>query len=292
MNGREANRVFTIDPRPISHIDVGRMSAPNTRTHPAWLLPMLTLWQREVVRFYRQRNRIIGALATPLVFWFLVGSGLGPSFRLPDGPQSASYLEYFFPGTLVLIMLFTAIFSTISVIEDRREGFLQSVLVAPIAPGSIVTSKLLGGTTIAVLQGFLFLILAPFAGLHIDLNILARCLLAFVVVAFGLTGLGFLVAWPMESTQGFHAIMNVFLMPLWLMSGALFPVGPQSGWVYWVVMANPVTYGVAATRRALYSSDPGVVSLPSFEASLIVSAAFGVAMYLIGSWMVNKRLKS
>ena len=93
-----------------------------------FLLPTLTLWQREIVRFYRQRNRIIGALLSPLVFWFVIGSGIGPSFRVGSAPNGMSYLEYFYPGTLILIMLFTAIFSTISIIEDRREGFLQSVL--------------------------------------------------------------------------------------------------------------------------------------------------------------------
>ena len=122
-----------------------------------FLLPTATLWQREIVRFYRQRNRIIGALLSPLVFWFVIGSGIGPSFRVGSAPNGMRYLEYFYPGTLILIMLFTAIFSTISIIEDRREGFLQSVLVAPISPGSIVCGKILGGTTLALLQGLIFL---------------------------------------------------------------------------------------------------------------------------------------
>ncbi|MCX6959291.1 MAG: multidrug ABC transporter permease, partial [Verrucomicrobia bacterium] len=106
-------------------------------TKPTRLLwtPAIAFWWRDVIRFLRQRNRIIGALATPLVFWLLIGSGFGPSFRNPGAASDAgSYLVYFFPGTLVLIMLFTAIFSTISVIEDRREGFLQGALVAPLSP--------------------------------------------------------------------------------------------------------------------------------------------------------------
>jgi ABC-2 type transport system permease protein len=254
-----------------------------------FLLPTSTLWQREIVRFYRQRNRIVGALLSPLVFWFVIGSGIGPSFRIGSAPNGMRYLEYFYPGTLILIMLFTAIFSTISIIEDRREGFLQSVLVAPISPGSIVCGKILGGTTLALLQGLIFLLLAPLIGIPLTPERILICLGTLFVVGFGLTGLGFLVAWPMESTQGFHAIMNVFLIPLWLMSGALFPATNPHTWIFWAVHLNPVTYGVAAVRRALYAGDPGVLNLPSFALSLGVSLAFGLAMYAIAYLFVQRR---
>src|SRR3982751_4016023 len=118
-----------------------------------------TLWQRELVRFFRQPSRVIGALGPPVLFWFLIGSGLGKSFQLPttSGPADVTYMQYFFPGTIALIVLFTAIFSTISIIEDRHEGFLQSVLVAPVSRGSIVLGKIAGGTTLAFLQAVLFL---------------------------------------------------------------------------------------------------------------------------------------
>jgi len=254
-----------------------------------FLLPTATLWQREIVRFYRQRNRIIGALLSPLVFWFVIGSGIGPSFRVGSAPNGIRYLEYFYPGTLILIMLFTAIFSTISIIEDRREGFLQSVLVAPISPGSIVCGKILGGTTLALLQGLIFLWLAPLIGIHLTPERILVCLGTLCVVGFGLTGLGFLVAWPMESTQGFHAIMNVFLIPLWLMSGALFPASNPHSWIFWAVHLNPVTYGVAAVRRALYAGDPGVLHLPGFVFSLGVSLAFGLVMYAVAYVLVQRK---
>src|SRR5881396_1380148 len=128
------------------------------------LLPSLTLWQREMVRFFRQRDRVVGALATPIVFWLLLGLGLGKSFSTPGTPAGHGYLEYFYAGTLVMILLFTAIFSTISVIEDRREGFLQGVLVAPVGRLAIVLGKLLGGTTLAFVQGLAFLVFAPWVG--------------------------------------------------------------------------------------------------------------------------------
>jgi ABC-2 type transport system permease protein len=143
-------------------------------------------------------SAIVGssALLSPLVFWFLVGSGIGSSFRVGAAPNGMSYFEYLYPGTLILIMLFIIF----SIIENRREGFLQSVLVPPISPGSIVCGKILDGTTLALLQGLIFLFLASFAGLHLTLARILVCLVTLFVVGFGLTGL---VAWPTESTRAF-----------------------------------------------------------------------------------------
>ncbi|MEI6083258.1 MAG: ABC transporter permease [Verrucomicrobiota bacterium] len=216
-------------------------------------LPAYTLWLREVVRFLRQRDRVIGALVTPIVFWLLLGAGLGRSFQAGEGH---GYLEYFFTGTVVMILLFTAIFSTISVIEDRREGFLQGVLVAPVGRFGIVMGKLLGGATLAMLQGILFLLLAPLAGVPISLAGLPWLLVAMSLVAFALTGLGFLLAWQLNSSQGFHAIMNLLLIPMWLLSGALFPKEGAQTWMKWVMLCNPLTYGVTAIRQGLYWNQP------------------------------------
>jgi len=259
-----------------------------TPSHTHLWLPALALWRREIVRFLRQKNRIIGALATPLVFWLLIGSGVGPGFRLPGLPADMTYLAYFFPGTVILILLFTAIFSTISVIEDRREGFLQGVLVAPVAPEAIVLGKFLGGMTLAAGQALLFCLAAPLAGLPFDAVVLARLIPALLVVAFGLVGLGFLLAWPLDSTQGFHAIMNVFLMPLWMLSGALFPTAADS-WVRYVVQFNPVAYGTAAVRRAFYGDGAQLGLLPSYGTSMLVSAIFAALMFFVSVWLVRRR---
>jgi len=256
------------------------------RTH-LWL-PALALWRREIVRFLRQKNRVIGALATPLVFWLLIGSGVGPGFRLPGMPTDMTYLAYFFPGTVVLILLFTAIFSTISIIEDRREGFLQGVLVAPVAPEAIVLGKFLGGMTLAAGQALLVCLAAPLAGVPLDFAVLARLIPALLVVGFGLVGLGFLIAWPLDSTQGFHAIMNVFLMPLWMLSGALFPAGADS-WARYAVAFNPVAYGTAAVRRAFYGDAAHLASVPSYGIAMTVSAAFAATMFLVAVWMVRRK---
>src|SRR5437762_3504595 len=131
------------------------------------MLAVATLWRREVIRFVRQRSRLVGALAQPLVFWLLLGGGLSPSFRPPGAPAGASYLAYLYPGILALVLLFTAIFATISTVEDRHSGFLQGVLVAPVSRTAIVVGQALGGTTLAVGQGLAFLAFAPLAGLRL-----------------------------------------------------------------------------------------------------------------------------
>src|SRR5271169_6364120 len=132
------------------------------------MLPAFTLWWREIVRFYRQPTRVVGVLASPLVFWLVLGSGFGNSFRSSAGPSQQHYLNYSYPGTLILIVLFTSIFTMMSVIEDRKEGFLLSVLVAPVPRTAIVLGKVLGGTTLSAIQGIVFLLLAPFAGVHLN----------------------------------------------------------------------------------------------------------------------------
>jgi ABC-2 type transport system permease protein len=229
----------------------------------------LALARREIVRFLRQKSRVVGAVAPPLVMWVLVGSGFRGSFR-------ENSFSYFFPGTIVLVVLFAAIFATISVIEDRREGFLQGVLVSPVAPASIALGKILGGAALGLMQGLPLLVLVPVAGLEAGTAglLLAAALLA--VLAFALTALGFAIAWSLESTQGFHAIMNLFLIPMWLLSGAFFPVEGAPAWLRWAMAVNPLTYGVAALRWALGGTVPAWASA---SRSFAVTAAFAVVMF-------------
>jgi len=251
------------------------------------ILPTYSLWLREIIRFVRQRSRMIGVIGSPILFWFFIGSGLGTSFKssLPVGGKN--YLEYFFPGTLLLIILFTAIFSTISIIEDRKEGFLQSVLVAPISASSIALGKILGGATLAVLQAAIFLALAPFIGISFDVIHLLSLIVLLFFVGFGLTGLGFLIAWRMDSAQGFHAIVNLFLIPLWLLSGSLFPMEGAPGWLRFLMSINPLTYSITATRELLYHQVQGRES--EFVLSIAVVFAF-CAIVFTGS-MISVRKK-
>jgi ABC-2 type transport system permease protein len=245
-------------------------------------LAAATLWQREVIRFLRQRSRLVGALATPVVFWLLLGSGLGRSFRTTGLPEEHGYLQYFFPGTLAMILLFSAIFSTISVIEDRAAGFLQGVLVAPISRAALVLGNVLGGTTLAMLQAVILLLAAPLVGFHLSASAWITTIGVMAVLAFALTCLGFLVAWRLNSTQGFHAIMNLVLIPMWMLSGAVFPLDGAPVWLRAVMRINPVTYGVAAIRRCL--SPAGALvgdGLPSAPICLAIVAVFGLVLFAI-----------
>ena len=244
-------------------------------------LAAATLWRRELTRFFRQPSRIAGAVGTPLIFWLLLGSGLSGSFRLPGGPAGLSYFQYFFPGTIVLVLLFAAIFSNISVIEDRHQGFLQGVLVAPVSRSTLVAGKVLGGATLAWIQGVVFLALAPLSGVHLTAVSALEAAGILAVLALSLTALGFAFAWKLDSVQGFHAIMNVVLMPMWLLSGAFFPVSGAPFWLGALMRLNPLTYGVAALRGVLYgpAAAPG---LPGPAVSLAVTLAMGLAAFAAG----------
>jgi len=250
------------------------------------LLPAFTLWWREVVRFYRQRTRVIGVIASPLVFWVVIGSGFGTSFRSGDAAGQQHYLDYFYPGALIMIVLFTSIFTMMSVIEDRKEGFLLSVLVAPVSRSAIVLGKVLGGTTLATIQGLIFLAFAPFVGVQFTVGSFLLVVLTVFLVSFALTALGFAIAWPMDSSQAFHAIINLFLIPLWLLSGALFPLKNASQWIRTVMEINPLTYGVEALRTLLY---PEILHDFSLFSSLATLVLFSLFMFGLAFAVANRR---
>jgi ABC-2 type transport system permease protein len=250
------------------------------------LLPSYTLWWREIVRFYRQRTRVIGVIASPLLFWVVIGSGFGTSFRSGEAAGQQHYLDYFYPGALIMIVLFTSIFTMMSVIEDRKEGFLLSVLVAPVPRSAIVLGKVMGGTTLSAIQGLIFLVFAPLVGVHMNLGQFLLVVLTVFLVSFALTALGFAIAWPMDSNQAFHAIINLFLIPLWLLSGALFPLAGASGWMRILMEINPLTYGVEALRILLYPGSPSNFSLTASLATLVLFTLF---MFGLAFVMVNRR---
>jgi ABC-2 type transport system permease protein len=272
------------------------LAIQTARPRPAvagWLRPALSLAHRELVRFLRQRHRVIGSLATPLVFWLAIGGGMQHSFASAGQTAGGGYMEYFFPGTILMILLFTAIFSTISIIEDRREGFLQSVLVAPIPRSSIVLGKVLGGTALAFGQAMIFLLLAPTVGLHLTLLGVLGAMGMMFLLAFSLTALGFCIAWRMSSTQGFHAIMNLFLMPMWFLSGALFPAAGAAGVIRLAMRCNPLTYGLDGLRRCLYHGDPAVAGRePAMWICLSVSVASAAVLFFLAEAVARRRVSS
>lgn len=247
---------------------------------PAWALT-----RREILGFIRRPARIIGGLGTPIVFWLLLGGGFGQSFRSVGG-GGEGYQHYFFPGSLVLILLFTAIFSTISLIQDRNEGFLQGILVTPAHRIALVAGKVLGCALLAVGHGLIFLALAPLAGIPLSGSAVLSLIVAMLAMSIELSAIGLLFAWRMDSVQGFHSIMNLILMPMWILSGAVFPASGAAGWLKWVTVLNPLTYGVAWVRRLLTGDAcgpevPGIV--PAAGVTLLCAAAALFGGYVIAS---------
>ncbi len=253
---------------------------------PGILLPAYSLWLREIVRFYRQKARVAGVIASPLLFWIVLGSGFAHSFSSAgSGPTSGSYMGYFFPGAVAMIVLFTAIFSMMSLIQDRNEGFLLSVLAAPVSRSAIVLGKVLGGATLAAAQGVIFLVFGPLAGVPVSASGVALSVLVIAMISFELTAMGFAIAWPMDSTQAFHAIVNLLLIPLWRLSGFLFPLSGASGWLRLCMMLNPLTYGVEALRSSLY---PGASTQFPLPVNLAVTAGFCLLTFA-ASWAIANR---
>jgi ABC-2 type transport system permease protein len=257
----------------------------SARSTPGIWLPAYSLWERELVRFYRQKARVVGVIASPLIFWVVLGAGFAHSFQIGSG-TGGHYLGYFFPGSVAMIVLFTAIFSMMSLIQDRNEGFLLSVLAAPVSRSSIVLGKVLGGATLAAVQGVIFLVFGPLVGVHFTPASAALSILAIVMISFELTALGFAIAWPMDSTQAFHAIVNLVLIPLWLLSGSLFPLSGAAGWMRFCMMLNPLTYGVEALRGSLFPDAPTQFSL---SVNLGVTAVFCLLTFGASWAIVNRR---
>jgi ABC-2 type transport system permease protein len=243
-----------------------------------------TLWEREIVRFIRQPIRVMSAILTPLVFWLLLGAGLQASFKPSGMPSGSNYAQYFYPGVIVLMLLFTAIFATASTVDDRRQGFLQGVMVAPISRATIVLGQAFGGTTLAMMQGVIFLALAPLVGIHLSIEAFIVSIGVMAIVAFAMTSIGLMMAWRIETTQGFHGFMNMLLLPIWMLSGSVFPVAGAPVWFQWTTRLNPVTYGTEALRHALYLAEPASsgATMP-MASSLAVATAFAAFTFLLAT---------
>ncbi|MBI3444420.1 MAG: ABC transporter permease [Magnetospirillum sp.] len=249
-----------------------------------------SLAKREFTRFIRQPQRVVGTVAQPLLFWLFLGAGFGGSFR-PAGMENVTYLEYFYPGVMLMMMLFASIFSSITIIEDRDAGFLQGVLVAPVSRLAIVLGKVLGATSIAMVQTLIFTIASPFLGLHLGAGSLVLLLLGFVLTGIGFSALGFLLAWGMKSTSAFHAVMMVFLMPLWMLSGALFPLGNVPQAMKLVMLANPVSHALIIIRAPFYYGPSVLLGDIHYLTSLSVTIAWALLCLGLSMARVNKREK-
>jgi ABC-2 type transport system permease protein len=235
------------------------------------MLAVLALVKRELIRFWRERSRVAGFVLTPLFFWFVVSSGFGDFRR-------------FFTGSLTLTIMFASVFSNMSLIEDRREGFLKSMLVSPAPRWALVAGKVLGSALLAWLQGLVFLCFVGFTGIDPTLAGVIGAGWALLLIAIAFTALGFICAWLLNSTQGFHAVINLLMMPAWMISGALFPLATASGWLQILMRLNPLTYALALMERLLNPAYAG----PSLGLSLGVTALTAVAMLTLATAVVHR----
>lgn len=210
------------------------------------------VWQREMIRFFSDRLRIVTALIQPALYLFVLGSGLS---RLTSAAaQGIDYRTFVFPGALCMTVLFTAIFSAGSIVWDREFGFLREMLVAPVSRAAIVLGKCLGGATVAGLQGVLVLVFAGAVGVPYSPLLLLSVVGELLLLAFTLTAFGVMVAARIQQFQAFMALTQMLLMPMFFLSGALYPLSGLPAWLHWLTRLNPVTYAVDPVRRTVFGS--------------------------------------
>jgi ABC-2 type transport system permease protein len=217
------------------------------------LRTVYTIWLREAKAFVRERGRIIGMIGQPLLYLLIVGQGIASGLTLNRGGGQVDYLKFIYPGILVMSVLFTSVFSGMSIIWDREFGFLKEVLVAPVPRWGVALGKVLGGATVAMVQAIILVALAPFVGVSLTVSVVLGLLLVCFFVSAAVTGLGVFIAARMRSMQGFQMLMNFLVMPLYFLSGGMFPIASAPGWMRALMVADPLSYGVDGLRNVLYA---------------------------------------
>lgn len=255
----------------------------------ALVLGAYTIWLRDLARFRQDRSRLLGAIAQPTLYLFILGIGISTIFgRSGEG----SYLQFIYPGVIGMSMLFTSIFSAMSIIWDREFGFLKEVLVAPIPRSAIALGKTFGGATVATLQGTIILLYAPIIGIPLTPVMVVSFLFLMFAIAFAMTSLGVLVASRMRSMEGFQMVMNFLMMPLFLLSGAMFPLVNLPLWLGSLVAIDPLTYGVDALRNVANlpteGAVPGLAPLYPLWLDVSIILGFGLAMVAAAVAMFNR----
>lgn len=258
-----------------------------------------TIWLRDVLRFLRQPTRIVGSLGGPILYLFVLGGGLASSMGGAGAAAGASaagfdFRQFMFPGILGMTVLFTAMFSAVSIVWDREFGFLKEVMVAPISRVAVALGKVAGGSTVALFQGTIILLLAPLIGVKLTLGQIATLIGLMLALAAAMTSMGVLIAARLRSIEGFQFIMQFLLMPLFFLSGALFPLRDVPLWMDWLAKGDPVTYGVDALRGvALSNTLPDVVLdqlvLHPILTNLAILAGFGLAFIIPAVWLFGKK---
>lgn len=231
------------------------------------------LWQRDIVRFARERTQLHGSLARTVVWLFILGAGLRGSVTVPG---NITYLQFVFPGMMAMAIIFSSLQSAISIIFDREFGFLKEILVAPIPRSSVVIGKALAGATIATVQGTIIFVFAPFVGIWPNPLTLLASIAAMLLIGLGLTGVGILIAAKMTSFEGFGTINNFIVLPLYFTSAAQFPLTRAPQWLQKLAQLNPLTYGVDVLRGL-------IVNVWTYNVVLDLGVLVGFAIIALGA---------
>jgi ABC-2 type transport system permease protein len=242
---------------------------------------------REFKKFIREKSRLIGTMARPILWLFVVGGGLG---RMVDTGDGVSYIQFIFPGMIGMTILFASIFSAISIVWDREFGFLKEILVAPISRFSVVIGKAMAGTAISLAQTLILVVFIPFLGMDVGLADILLTLLFAGILAFSLTSMGILVASRMSSYEGFNIIMNFLVMPMFFLSGAMYPVKMLPPILRGLTQFNPLTYGVDSLKHVLLSQAAGTPMGPEYPLwmDLGLMSIFLVVMVVLANMSFRK----
>lgn len=238
------------------------------------------LWLRQLKRYFRSKSRIVGSLGQPILFLVALGFGLGPVYANATG---GNYIQFLAPGIISMGVLFTAIFSGIEIIWDRQFGFLKETLVAPVPRLSIMIGRTLGGATVACFQGLAVLIISLIAGFRPELALIPLAVAFMIGIALVFTALGTAIASTLEDMQGFQLIMNFVVMPIFFLSGALFPLDGVPTAIKFIVNLNPLSYGVDGLRYALLGTSHFHVGT-----DIAVLSGFIVVFIAVGAWLFNR----
>ncbi len=242
------------------------------------------IWRRDLKKFFREKSRLWGGIARPILWLIILGSSLKPAISSSSlGSTGIDYTHYIFPGVIALTLIFTSIQSAISIIWDREFGFLKEVMVAPVPRLSILLGKALGGATQATIQGIITLAFAPLIGLWLNPLVLLGLLGTMFVIAFALTALGIVISSAMTSFEGFGVISNFVVMPMYFLSGAIYPTESAPFWIKPLIYINPLTYGVDALRQVTIG-----VGVHDFWFDMGVLAVFAVVVLAIALPLFNR----
>jgi ABC-2 type transport system permease protein len=278
---------------------IARVRVP-ARSLRSELRAIKVVWKRELIRFSRDRLRILTSLIQPCLFLFVLGTGLSSLARA--GTHGLNYRTFVYPGVLCLAVMFTAMFSAASIVWDREFGFLREMMVAPVRRSSIVLGKCFGGATVAAFQGLIVIAIAPLVGVPYQLGLMLEIFALLLLLAFAITAFGMMAAARVNQMQSFMALMQMAVMPMFFISGALFSVAALPAWLAILNRIDPLTYAVEPMRRAIFAHldisaaarralDPGVTwwgwRVPGLlEAGVIV--VLGLVMLFIAIWEFSR----